>query len=243
VTRNHLAVLVLGAFASFAAATSADARLNGVHWQTSGHFHPPQLQVGWYPISHWITPQGGPITLDPTKGFLPGFIASGGTTITGPADLGATMYSLSLMDDQMNTLVHRDTADLTLLRHAWSLERTGPGADGYAFHLLDLAVATDDGFTSNLVAPVAVPLTLVSFEPDPTAGPGLYAGVFRGMIPAGALGYSMVEPLFASSDPFVLFNDEAAPLELLVTIDIPEPAAGMLGVVGAALAFARRRRE
>jgi hypothetical protein len=232
--------ILVGVILSLAAPSIVRAVPIGYHWQTQGHFHPPELAVGWYPVFHWVTDQG-PHSFDPGHGtFTPGLVAAGGGTIAAPASFGTNMYSSSLMDDQMNTVVHRTTDDLTLLHQAWTLDRVAPGDDGYVFHLNELSEATTDGFSSTLVAPVDIPLTLVSLTPDPTAGPDVFDGYFQGTIPAGALGTSMVEPLFSTGDPFVLYNEAAAPFELTLQIVVPEPDGRVLLFAGA-IALAMRR--
>jgi hypothetical protein len=174
----------------------------------------------------------------------PGPFASGGGTASAPSDFVGVMYGVTLMDDQMNTLAHRDASDLTLVRDAWSLERVAPGADGFVYHLTELTEATDDGFSSELVAPLAIPLSLTSFEPDPLAGPDVYTGVFRGTIPAGALGYRIVEPIYGALPPAVLYNDAAAPFELTLQFELPEPTSAALAVLAAiALSSPSRDRQ
>lgn len=231
-TRHQSLNLLAAAVLSLAVPTLGNAVPIGYHWQTQGHFHPPELAVGWYPIFHWVTDQG-PHSFDPGHGtFSPGFVASGGSTINAPASFGTNMFGLSLMDEHMNIVVHRGTEDLTLLHHAWTLERVTPDDDGYVFHLNELSEITTDGFSSTLVAPVAIPLTLISLTPDADAGPGIYDGFFQGTIPAGALGSSMVEPLFSTSNPFVLYNELAAPFELTLQIAVPEPSSVAIFTAG-----------
>jgi hypothetical protein len=244
VAKHNICSIFLGAILPLAAPLFARAALPGIHWQTVQHTHPPLLVVAWYPVSHWITEQG-PVTYDPFKNtYTPGLVVAGGGTITAPSSFGTNMYSSTLMDDHMNTLVHRTTDDLTLLHHAWTLDRVAPGNAGYVFHLTELSEATSDGFSSTLVAPVDIPLTLVSFTPDSTAGANVFDGYFQGTIPAGAFVTSMVEPLLSAGNPFVVSNESAAPFELTLHFAVPEPSTLiLLAVCGVVAPIARRGRS
>jgi hypothetical protein len=208
--------------------TQLAARVNGAHWYTTSHYHPPQIAIGWFNNGHWMTSAGYFENPDPTS-FRQ--IASGGTTLAAPDSFGDNMFDMVLMDEHMNMLAHRTTADLASLQHSWTLDKVAAGTNGYQFQWQFFRLATDDGYSEELLSPMTIPMTLMALTPDTTPGSTLHDAVFRGTIPTGTMRWTSVDPIYGST-PYLVFNDAPVEFEVFLQFAVPEPTFGWVLIVG-----------
>ncbi len=206
-----------------------------VHWKDT--WHNPNGSSWWF-NEHWRTRRDDLILLRSLDSW--GLPNDGGPIVNvwdTPTSFMPMMFSLSVMDDHMNTLVHRSENDLVLMRDAWLVDHTENPDDGIVFHLLEDMATASDGYQRVQAAPISIPMSLISSRPG--GAPGEIDLVFVGTVPTGGASWHVLDPAAGVLTPQLFSNDEPFDFEFAITI--PEPASCLLVGWVAAAGLARRR--
>lgn len=241
--RAAVAAAVLAPMALLGAEASAKPVL--YHWQTPTHGLTEKGEDVWMFHNHWRLSDDGKPASTALVRFWP--LPPGTPVINhfdSPAsfDSGMVMAQAKTSDSMMITLADRRTMlptnDFSSIYSRFSFDHVENPAAGGTFHLFEEVLTGNDGFTSTLVSPVHIPMSLVSLSA--TGVPGEMDAIFQGMVPTGALRLMTLDPV-VSDIPFLVVND--APFLFEFGATIPEPTTFLgLGAIGLA-GFVRRGRR